>query len=71
MKSGTTMGNLSSLELGKKVVIELLNRSEVDPKDIDEVIFGTATQITHTSNLSRQVSLASGIPIKVDRKSVV
>lgn len=65
MKSGTTMGNLSSLELGKKVVIELLNRSEVDPKDIDEVIFGTATQITHTSNLSRQVSLASGIPIKV------
>jgi acetyl-CoA acyltransferase len=64
-KSGTLMENLSSLDLGKKVTIELLNRSELDPESIDEVIFGTAVPIIKTSNLSREIALAAGIPIDV------
>jgi acetyl-CoA acyltransferase len=65
IKSRTLIENLSSLDLGKKVTIELLNRSEVDPESIDEVIFGTAIPVTETSNLSREIALGAGIPIDV------
>jgi len=65
IKSGTLLENLSSLDLGKRVTAELLNRSEVDPESIDEVIFGTVTPIIKTSNLSREIALGAGIPSNV------
>jgi acetyl-CoA acyltransferase len=65
IKSGTLIENLSSLDLGKRVTVELLNRSEVDPESIGEVIFGTAIPTINTSNLSREIALGAGIPIDV------
>ena len=65
VKSGTLLENLSSLDLGKRVAIELLNRSEVDPESIEEVIFGTTIPDINTSNLSREIALGAGIPIDV------
>ncbi len=65
IKSGTLIENLNSLELGKKVTIELLNRSEVDPESIEEVIFGTSLSTIRTSNLSREIALGAGIPSDV------
>lgn len=65
IKSGTLLENLSSLDLGKKVTIELLNRSEVDPESIGEVIFGTTISTIRTSNLSREIALGAGIPTDV------
>jgi acetyl-CoA acyltransferase len=65
IKAGTLIENLSSLDLGKKVTIELLNRSEIDPECIEEVIFGTAIPTIKTLNLSREITLGAGIPIDV------
>ncbi len=65
IKSGTLIENLTSLDLGKKVTIELLNRAEVDPESIEEVIFGTALPIIKTSNVSREIALGAGIPSDV------
>lgn len=65
IKAGTLIENLSSLDLGKKVTIELLNRSEIDPESIEEVIFGTAIPNIRTLNLSREIALGAGIPIDV------
>ncbi|MBI4228094.1 MAG: acetyl-CoA C-acyltransferase [Deltaproteobacteria bacterium] len=62
IRSGTLLENLSSLDLGKRVTVELLNRSEVDPERIDEVIFGTVIPIVKRSNLSREIALGAGIP---------
>jgi acetyl-CoA acyltransferase len=65
IKSGTLIEKLSSLDLGKKVTIELLNRSEVDPESIEEVVFGTTVPTIKTSNLSREIALGAGIPVDV------
>lgn len=65
IKSGTLFKELSSLDLGKMVTVELLNRTEIDPKDIDKVILGTVLPSIKTSNLAREISLGAGIPASV------
>ncbi|MEM7008911.1 MAG: acetyl-CoA C-acyltransferase FadI [Thermodesulfobacteriota bacterium] len=62
IKTGTLFKELSSLELGKIVTVELLNRTEIDLKDIDKVIFGTVLPSIKTSNLAREIALGSGVP---------
>lgn len=69
-KSGTVFKNLSSLDLGRIATVELINRSEVDPKEIDEVIFGTVIPSVKTPNLAREISLGSGIPPSVPAYTV-
>ena len=65
IKSGTLFRELSSLDLGKIVAVELLNRTEIDPEEIDKVIIGTVLPSIKTSNLAREISLSSGIPTSV------
>jgi len=62
MKAGTFFKNLSSLDLGKIATVELINRSEVDPREIDEVIFGTVIPSVKTPNLARDIALGAGVP---------
>ena len=65
VKSGTLFRELSSLDLGKTVTVELLNRTEIDPEEIDKVIFGTVLPSIKTSNLAREISLGSGVGVSV------
>ncbi len=65
IKSGTLFKELSSLDLGKIVTVELLNRTEIDPQDIDKVILGTVLPSIKTSNLAREISLGAGVPASV------
>ena len=65
VKSGTLFRELSSLDLGKTVAVELLNRTEIDPEEIDKVIFGTVLPSIKTSNLAREISLGSGVGVSV------
>lgn len=62
IKSGTLFKNLSSLDLGKIATVELINRTEIDPEEIDEVIFGTVIPTVKTPNLAREIALGSGVP---------
>ena len=62
VKSETLFQNLSALDLGKIATVELINRSEIDPKEIDEVVFGTVVPSVKTPNLARDIALSSGIP---------
>jgi len=62
VRSGTLFRNLSALDLGKIATVELLNRTEIDPKEIDEVIFGTVVFSPPTPNLGREIALGVGIP---------
>ena len=55
-KMGTLFNDLSAVELGRIVVRELLERSEVDPKDFDEVIFGCVGQPAEAANIARVVA---------------
>ncbi len=61
-KSGTLFRNLTSLELGKIATVELVNRTEIDPAEVDKVIFGNVLSSIKTPNLAREIALGSGIP---------
>jgi acetyl-CoA acyltransferase len=70
IRAGTLFRDLSSLDLGRIVTVELINRSEVDPKDIDEVVFGSMVSVARTPNLARDIALASGIGASIPAYTV-
>src|SRR3989304_539916 len=69
IKSGTLFKNLSAQELGRIATVELINRIEIDPKEIDEVIFGTVIPSPKAPNLAREISLGAGIPSSVPARA--
>jgi acetyl-CoA acyltransferase len=64
-KSGTAFRDLSAVELGKVAVRELIARADLDPAEIDHVIYGTVVQSVQEPNIAREVTLGSGIPASV------
>lgn len=70
VRAGTLFRNLSALDLGKIATVELLNRTEIDPKEIDEVIFGTVVFSPQAPNLGREVALGAGIPPSIPAYTV-
>lgn len=64
-KSGTAFRDMTSTELGKVSVRELIARADLDVKEIDHVIYGTVVQSVQEPNIAREVTLGSGIPASV------
>ena len=71
VKTGTAFKDLSALELGRQVVAELVQRTEVDPKEIDEIVFGTVIPSVQLPNIAREVGLAAGLPKRIEAFTVV
>ena len=70
---GKAQGALASLEaadLGRLVARELLDRNGLDPKRVDEVIFGCVGQNARAANIARVISLRAGIPESVPAMTV-
>lgn len=61
-KMGTAFNDLSAQELGRIAAREVLEKTLVDPKEIDEVIFGNVSQPAEAANISRVIALLAGIP---------
>ncbi len=61
VKAGGPFNYLPAQELGRVVVRELLERFNLDPAPIDEVITGNVAP-TDAANVSRVISLRAGIP---------
>jgi acetyl-CoA acyltransferase len=70
IRSGTHFKDLSPIELGRIATVELINRTGLDSKEIDEVIFGTVIPSPKAPNLAREVSLGAGIPSSVPAYTV-
>ena len=64
-KAGGAMKNLTAHDLGARIVKEVLIRSKVDPKQIDEVIIGNVAQPAEAANIARVIALKAGIPESV------
>ncbi len=62
---GGALKDLSAQKLGEIVVRGLIDRTKVDPKIIDEVIFGCVGQQSDAPNIARVISLMSGLPIEI------
>lgn len=61
-KMGTDLGGTTAQELGRIVTRELIERTELDPAQIDEVVFGNVSQPIDAANIARVIALLSGIP---------
>src|SRR3982075_1894875 len=61
-RAGTTLKSLSAIELGKRCVSELLQRSEIDGALIDALIYGTVVPSVLAPNIAREVSLLPMLP---------
>ncbi|HTL46436.1 MAG TPA: thiolase family protein [Verrucomicrobiae bacterium] len=62
IKAWTLFDAIPAQRLGALCVTELLQRTEIDPALIDEVIMGCVGQPIDAANVSRVISLAAGIP---------
>src|SRR5689334_17295871 len=62
IKAWTLFEGLSAQKLGALAVTELLQRADLDPDLVDEVIIGCVGQPVDAANVSRVISLLAGIP---------
>jgi acetyl-CoA acyltransferase len=69
-KSGTHYGHLSALDLGKIVVTELLQRSGIDPNEVQELVFGNVIPSVKAPNIAREIVLGTGLPRRIPAYSV-
>jgi acetyl-CoA C-acetyltransferase/acetyl-CoA acyltransferase len=69
-KWNTSFASLGADELGRIAVSALLTRTGLDPKLIDEVIFGCVCQPVEAANIARVISLRAGIPESVPAMTV-
>ncbi|MHC5114818.1 MAG: thiolase family protein, partial [Planctomycetota bacterium] len=61
-KAGGVFRDVAADDLGTLAVTELLARTGVDEKAIDEVIIGNVAQPTHAANIARVIALKAGLP---------
>jgi hypothetical protein len=61
-KSGTTLKKLTAIELGKHCVAELIQRSDIDGKLVEMIVYGTVVPSVVAPNIAREVSLLPMLP---------
>src|SRR3954464_4673906 len=61
-RAGTTLKSLSAIDLGKRCVAELIQRSGVDGKLVEAVVYGTVVPSVIAPNIAREVSLLPLLP---------
>lgn len=69
-KQGTAYKDLSALELGKIVVAELLQRTHVDAREVDQVVYGQVIPSLSVPNIAREIVLGTGMPRSIEAYSV-
>jgi len=61
-KAGSHFRDMSPTQLGTVAVRELLSRADLDPNDVDELVYGVVVPGIDAPNVAREVGLAAGIP---------
>ena len=70
VKSSTLYKELRALDMGAAVVKELVSRINLDPSEIDQLVYGQVVPSTEAPNIAREVVLALDLPRNVDAYSV-
>jgi acetyl-CoA acyltransferase len=70
VKAGTVFGDLTALDLGRIVVQELVQRSELDPDEIDSVVFGQVIPGMTAASVAREIVLTTGLPRRIEAYTV-
>ena len=61
LRSQTDFKKFSAYDLGRFAVTGLVNQTKLNPKHIDHLYYGNVIQDINTSNVAREISLASGL----------
>ena len=69
-RAGTTLKDLTAIELGKLCVAELIQRTNLDGKLVEAVVYGTVVPSVTAPNIAREVSLLPLLPKGVQSFSV-
>ena len=69
-KFGTTLRNVSAVELGRQVITELIERADLDLQRVDEVIVGCAGNPIDAANIARVLALKTNLPRTVPAVTV-
>lgn len=67
---GGTLKDVPAAKLGSTVIKEALNRANVAPELVDEVIFGNVLQAGLGQNPARQAAIYAGLPIEVPSMTI-
>ncbi len=69
-KQATAFHGVPAVDLGKIVVNELLQKHDVDPGIIDQLVFGQVVQMPEAPNIAREIVLGTGMNVSTDAYSV-
>jgi acetyl-CoA acyltransferase len=69
-KRGGELAGMSAIDLGRLVVSELVDRNDLDPETIGQVVFGQVILSPSTPNIAREIILRTEIPTSVEGYSV-
>jgi acetyl-CoA acetyltransferase family protein len=64
-KAGTLLKDAPADDLAAFVVRELIARTQIQPREIDEVVIGNVAQPANAANIARVIALKAGIPASV------
>jgi len=67
---GGALKDVPAADMGAIVIKEVLNRANVKPENVDEVMFGCILTAGLGQNVARQASLKAGIPVEVPAYTV-
>lgn len=70
IKAWTDFEPINAVDLGRMVVREIMERTELDPQIIDEVIVGNVAQPVDAVNIARVIALYAGVPKHVPAYTV-
>ena len=69
-KMGGTLSSLDATDLGGQAIEAALERSSVDPEQVDQVVFGQVLQAGQGQIPSRQAQIKGGIPKEVPSETI-
>jgi acetyl-CoA acyltransferase len=69
-KQWSAYREVSALGLAEIVVSEMLQRIDLDPKEIQQVVYGQVVPSVEAPNIAREIVLATGMPKSIEAYSV-
>jgi acetyl-CoA acyltransferase len=69
-KMASYFHGVPAVDLGKMVVNEMLARNNLDPKLIEQLVYGQVVQMPEAPNIAREIVLGTGMNVHTDAYSV-
>ncbi len=69
-KQATYFHGVPALDMGKMVVQELINRYNLDPREVELLVYGQVVQMPKAPNIALEIVLGTSLPVSTDAYSV-